>query len=100
MKPLKAEWVHSKAPYTDWTYEIDPKALKLLELYPFFFDDEYWYWHPKTRKGVLNRTILKRAPLWTYPNKSCPAESPKVRLKDPHQLKLEASIARAVCQKS
>lgn len=90
----RSEWIHSKSPYTDWTYQIPPKALRLLEFYPFFFDDEHWYWHPKTRKGAINRTIMKRAPLWTYPNKSCPAEKPRVRMLEPNQTQiLEVSAA-------
>jgi len=83
---LGRDWVHSRSPYTDWTYTVSWKELRLLEIYPFFFDDDHWYWHPKTRKGAVLRTILKRAPLWTYPNKSCGAE--KHRQRHPHQTQL------------
>lgn len=75
----------------DWTYELSWKELRLLEMYPFFFDDEYWYWHPKTRRGAVMRTIIKRAPLWTYPQKSVPAE--KHKLRDPRQRQFEYSTS-------
>lgn len=76
-------WIHGRSPFVDWTYEIDPKMLRILEKYPFVFDDEFWYWHPKTRRGAELKTIVKRAPLWTYPQKSVPAE--KYVMKDPKQ---------------
>jgi len=68
-----AEWLNCPGPYAQYSYleQHDWRVARLLELYPFFFDDVYWYWKPK---GKSAGAIIKRAPLWSYPNKSVPAE--------------------------
>jgi len=68
----RIDWLNCPGPYVSYAYldQCDWRVSRLLEIYPFFFDDDYWYWKPKSKCGA----IVKRAPLWTYPTKSVPAE--------------------------
>lgn len=69
MKPV-LEWLNRPGPYGQYCYaDQNPRARVILSKYPFFFDDFFWYWNPKGRKD-----IIVRAPLWTFPCKSVPAE--------------------------
>lgn len=69
------EWKNTPDLYTDYIQleEAPQKMLQLLTKYPFFFDEEFFYWQVKDRKGNL-RPIIKRRPLYWYPQKSTPAE--------------------------
>ena len=50
--------------YVRYTHEITEIEKRLVERYGWFFDDTFFYWQPKQ-----NQNILKRAPLWMYPQK-------------------------------
>lgn len=70
--------------YVTYTNTPDPIMVQLIEKYGFIFDDDYWYWIPKQRKGNGKRLgIVKRAPIWTYPVKSVPSEKAHYRVKVP-----------------
>lgn len=74
----ESEWLNNPGPYTQYTHDPGPKLVQIIERFGFCFDDKYWYWIPKIkRKGKKNSGIVKRAPLWTYPCKSVPAEKSK-----------------------
>ncbi len=76
---IESEWLNSPGPYVQYTYDVDPKLAALILRYGFAFDDKFWYFIPKVKRGgALNSMpIVKRAPLWTYPCKSMPAEKAK-----------------------
>jgi hypothetical protein len=75
---MESEWLNSPGPYVQYTYNADPRLVRLIQAFGFAFDDKFWYWCPlcrgKNSRRVLNTSIVKRAPLWTYPTKSVPAE--------------------------
>lgn len=76
----ESEWLNSPGPYVQYTHIPDPRLVKLIKKYGFVFDDEFWYWIPKvTRNGKKLYNLVKRAPLWTYPCKSVPAEKSRRR---------------------
>ena len=68
------EWLNTPSPYAQYTYDADPRLKQIILMYGFAFDDSFWYWIPRARRGELRTDIVKRSPLWTYPNKSVPAE--------------------------
>jgi hypothetical protein len=74
---MESEWLNSPGPYVQYTYNADPRLVRLIQAFGFAFDDKFWYWCPlcrgKNSRRVLNTSIVKRAPLWTYPTKSVPA---------------------------
>jgi hypothetical protein len=81
----KSEWLNNPGPYTQYTHNPDPRLIKLIETYGFAFNDEFWYWIPKaTRNGKKNQNLVKRAPLWTYPCKSVPAEKSRRHIAERH----------------
>jgi len=64
-KMSKIEWLNRPFQrYGQYTYEIPLKALGLINRYGWFFDDDYFYYIPRTRKD-----IMIRFPLWMYPQK-------------------------------
>jgi hypothetical protein len=62
------DWLNTKDPYVQYTYEISEKERQLLKLFGTFFNDAYAYWQPPK-----NLNILKRRPLWLK-QKRMPAE--------------------------
>ncbi len=80
------EWKNSPDLYNDYEFlENCPWAMqRILAAYGWFFDDNYFYWIPKHRTGQLSN-IVKRRPLYWYPQKSTPSEKPKGK----HKLPLE-----------
>lgn len=61
----KIEWLNRPFQrYGQYTYEIPEKAKFLIEKWGWFFDDEYFYYIPRTRKD-----IMVRFPIWMYPQK-------------------------------
>jgi len=75
MTLLESEWLNSPGPYVQYTYEADPRLVAIIRRHGFAFDDRFWYWIPKTKRGrELPLLMVKRAPLWAYPCKSVPAE--------------------------
>jgi hypothetical protein len=73
------EWKNTPDLYNDYCYlEECSKAMALiLKAYQWFFDDNFFYWLVKPRKTSRNVQIVKRRPLYWYPQKSTPSE--KVR---------------------
>lgn len=72
---IDSEWLNSPGPYVQYTYDADPKLIAIIRRHGFAFDEKHWYWIPKTKRGAeLPMLLVKRAPLWTYPTKSVPAE--------------------------
>ncbi len=72
----ESEWLNNPGPYTQYTHNPDLRLAQLIDRYGFVFDDKFWYWKPKVTRKSRGKThnIVKRAPLWTYPCKSVPAE--------------------------
>jgi hypothetical protein len=64
------EWKNSPDLYNDYVHlEECPWAMaQLLKTYGWFFDDSFFYWQ------VKDRDIVKRRPLYWYPQKSTPSE--------------------------
>lgn len=78
-------WLNTKdrtVQYCPRTYEgLDPKLLKLLEMYGEAFDDIWFYWIVKPRRKIKqpHSDYIKRTPVWQ--NQKCmPAENPKTTL--------------------
>jgi hypothetical protein len=72
---VESEWLNSPGPYVQYTYDVDPRLVAIIRRHGFAFDDRFWYWIPKTKRGKeLPMLMIKRAPLWIYPHKSLPAE--------------------------
>jgi len=73
---LEIEWKNTPDLYNDYCYleECRPLMQKLLLRYTWFFDNEYFYWLVKHRKGHRSGQIVKRRPLYWYPQKSTPQE--------------------------
>ena len=93
---ISSEWLNSPGPYVQYTYDPDPRLVAIIRRYGFAFDDSYWFWIPRTRRGgELPLLIVKRAPLWTYPNKSVPAE--KAQRKKAARLKNQKRLLEACC---
>ncbi len=91
------EWLNTPGPYVQYTYDVDPKLSSIIQSNGFAFDDTYWYWHPRRRNRktpILD--MIKRAPLWTYPCRSVPAEKSRKRKADrergQRKLELEAVL--------
>ena len=86
------EWLNSPGPYVQYTYDPDPKLVLIIRRHGFCFDEAHWFWIPKTKRGGVEQLMLmvKRAPLWTYPTKSVPAEKAqrKKAAQQPNQKKL------------
>jgi hypothetical protein len=77
---IVSEWLNSPGPYVQYTYNPDLRLVALIRRFGFAFDDCYWFWIPKNRGGAeLPTLMVKRAPLWTYPCKSIPAEKAQKR---------------------
>ena len=88
---IDSEWLNNPGPYVQYTYEADSRLIQIIRRHGFAFDGKFWYWIPKTKRGGEQATlIVKRAPLWTYPNKSVPAEKAqrKKATQQPNQCKL------------
>lgn len=71
------------------TYEnidqVNPKLLAIIEKWGFCFDEDFFFWRPERNGKKAN--IIKRRPLYWYPQKSTPAEKSKRKVKG-RQLKL------------
>ncbi len=77
------EWLNSPGPYVQYTYDPDPRLVALIRRHGFAFDDVFWYWIPRNKRGgELTVLMVKRAPLWTYPTKSVPAEKAQQRKRE------------------
>lgn len=81
---IESEWLNSPGPYVQYTYNADPKLVAIIRRHGFAFDERFWYWVPKTKLGQ-EQTMVKRAPLWTYPTKSVPAEKAQRKKASQHQ---------------
>jgi hypothetical protein len=68
----KLEWKNTPDLYNDYVFfEECNRAMQLLLLeHGWMFDDEYFYWL------VAGCRIVKRRPLYWYPQKSTPSEKP------------------------
>jgi pimeloyl-ACP methyl ester carboxylesterase len=90
-----SEWLNSPGPYVQYTYDPDPKLIAVIRRHGFAFDGEHWFWIPRTKQGGEQATlIVKRAPLWTYPTKSVPAE--KAQRKKAAQLRNQKKLVLEV----
>jgi hypothetical protein len=69
------EWKNTIDLFNDYVrLEECPSAMAAILLrYGWFFDDLYFYWL------VKDRNIVKRRPLYWYPQKATPQEKPKKR---------------------
>lgn len=81
---IESEWLNRPGPYGQYTHNPDPRLIEIIRRHGFAFDDEFWYWIPKFRNGKLNDKMMKRAPLWTYPCKSVPAEKSRRHMAQNH----------------
>jgi hypothetical protein len=93
---FEPEWLNSPGPYVQYTYDADPRLVAIIRRHGFAFDDRFWYWIPKTKLGKEQVLLMvKRAPLWTYPTKSVPAEKAQHKKAAEHQKQkklLEVSV--------
>ena len=88
---ISSEWLNSPGPYVQYTYDPDPKLVLIIRRHGFAFDEAHWFWIPKTKRGVEQSVLMvKRAPLWTYPAKSVPAE--KAQRKKARELKNQRKL--------
>jgi len=85
------DWLCTPNPYVHYTNweQLSPKMTQILLAYGEMFDDEWYYWIPKNRKGhLLVGQIVKRAPLWVN-GKGVPAEKYQTFRKDKQAKLLE-----------
>jgi len=73
------EWKNTPDLYNDYCYmeECPLSMQKLLLTYGWFFDDVYFYWLVRPRKTTHNINVVKRRPLYWFPQKSTPSEKVK-----------------------
>jgi hypothetical protein len=73
------EWKNTPDLFNDYVHlEECPWAMKQILLQnKWFFDDDYFYWLPLPRKGTKHLDLVKRRPLYWYPQKNTPAEKVK-----------------------
>ena len=69
---MKEEWLNFRGPYGQYTRDPDPKMVTIIERWGFYFDDDFYYWIPKSK-----RNIVKRFPIWLYPQRVVSAEKHK-----------------------
>ena len=80
---MKIEWKNTRDLHNSYCYiEECPHAMKQLLLqYKWFFDDDYFYWLVPFKKWVggkpLYSNVVKRRPLYFYPQKRTPTEKVK-----------------------
>lgn len=77
---LTMEWKCTPDLYN--TYEnidqADPKLVAIIQRHGFSFDEQYFYWQPRQKNGTM-ANIIKRRPLYWYPQKSTPTEKYRPR---------------------
>ena len=95
---IDSEWLNSPGPYVQYTYDPDPKLVAIIRRYGFAFDNEHWYWIPKAKRGgaELPMLMVKRAPLWTYPTKSVPAEKAQHKKAMQHQNQQKLTVMEVI----
>lgn len=75
------EWKNTPDLFNDYVYLHEcPWAMRQILLrHGWFFDDDYFYWVVKHRKSCYHRhgQIIKRRPLYWYPQKSTPSQKVK-----------------------
>jgi hypothetical protein len=73
------EWKNTPDLYNDYCYlEECPLVMQiLLKAYNWIFDDNFFYWLVKHRKTSRNIQIVKRRPLYWWPQKCTPSEKVK-----------------------
>jgi hypothetical protein len=81
------EWKNSPDLFNDYVFlEECPRAMaKILLKFGWFFDDIFFYWLVKGGK------IVKRRPLYWYPQKSTPTEKARKYIRG-KQTKLVVSV--------
>jgi hypothetical protein len=48
---IEFEWLNSPGPYVQYTYDADPRLVAIIRRHGFAFDERFWFWIPKTRRG-------------------------------------------------
>lgn len=48
---FESEWLNSPGPYVQYTYDADPRLVAIIRRHGFAFDDRFWFWIPKTKRG-------------------------------------------------
>lgn len=89
------EWKNSPDLFNDYVH-IDecPWGMKQILLqYGWFFDDDYFYWLPRCRKNTKYVDVVKRRPLYWYPQKKTPSEKVKRYIKG-RQVRLLEKVSK------